>query len=83
MEFGEGKAGRTARKIVENEVCVGKGCDSRDVHTLDFDTLGDLDQLPVCDEHEASVMDVVKAQMVARGQIDVVNTFSRNGLGRA
>lgn len=83
MEFGKGKAGDSALEIVKNGDCVE--CGSRSMRTLDFDVMGELEQVPLCesDECEASVIDVVRLEMIARGQVDIVNTFGHNGLGRA
>ncbi|MFH2019676.1 MAG: hypothetical protein ABII80_03630 [bacterium] len=80
--FGEGKCGESARQIIENEPC--KECGGKAVRTIDFDLHGDLWQIPVCAAQ--SCLELVKQEaleaMKRLGQVDQINTFSMNGLGR-
>jgi len=80
--FGEGSAGSSARSIVQSEGCIE--CESPAAGTIDFDLFSDLTQIPVC--LSATCIDRVESEalraMNARSQVDTVNTFSVNGLGR-
>lgn len=85
--FGMGTAGEKARVILEQkEGCVlraqdGSVCQREGAATLDFDTIGQLEQFPVCGQEHMSIMQLQIQQDLMRQKRTTV--FGMNGFGRA
>ena len=79
-EFASSDAGKMAKALIESAVCC-VGCGKLAVRTLDFDVLGDLEQLPVCQECLNNVKADVGGDLRRSGR-DPSATFSVNGWGR-
>lgn len=81
--FADNELGEMARWIVENEPCVG--CGGVPSRTVDFDVLGEADQLAVCGSCASSVADQIRDQLRSNGvgEENVAGTIGSNGHGRA
>lgn len=86
-QFGPGEAGRRAYEIIlAGESCRAilensERCGKRGRETLDFDVIGDLEQLPSCgDDHTEVMRQRIEKDLELMGR---TTAFGKNGWGRA
>lgn len=78
--FGIGDAGRSAWDILAAQPACKECKAGPATHTIDFDVVGDLTQVPVCDDCDEVVRDKVTKDVGKRGMFP---SFGTNGRGRA
>lgn len=85
--FGPGKAGESAFRIIslgafcETRLDDGKPCGEVAKQTLDFDIIGELEQMPVCGlGHRSIEVNRINEELRAEGR-NTIPGF--NGFGRA
>lgn len=77
--FGPGLAGERAFNLIKIESSCQE-CGGEATHTLDFDVLGDLEQILVCDKCLPEVERKVREDLAKIGRL---SNFGVNGRGRA